>query len=518
MGNSRLPLTDDEIVISKYNYDNFVKYGYKDIDNPTIEVKISNIDQILGKQISFDYTRKYTIVGVIDTHIDLSRFEKLKEESDNFLVSYLLAQEYEVLRMYSHHNVIFVREGYINRNKVEYGLDLYDYYEKYFSFTYDDVDYYLNYLNKTSKLDSNEVVFFSGKNINNMGKKDVVVSRQTMRSLIYNLDENYYTAVAENVRTYVESLTNAQLEGLIRGFESTFGNFADLTPAEKENYYNDVYNYYYSSEYNEPNDFADAPREVYFEAYNTYYSNLTSFSSTFTVATYTDIILEEDISVNVVGVYKTYDDDYNAPSVVVLSDEFFDELIDQEIGDFKVLISAIDPKDTTTINKLIKAHYKEEGDVFRYNNQITMTLASVNDFIESLSVVFLYIGIAFAVFSSLLLMNYISTSVSYKKKEIGILRAIGARGRDVMGIFTKESTIIALINFALALTGVIIATIFINNKIRNDYGILITILQLGVRQIALMLAVTLGVGVISSALPVSRIARKRPIDAIREVW
>jgi ABC-type antimicrobial peptide transport system permease subunit len=52
--------------------------------------------------------------------------------------------------------------------------------------------------------------------------------------------------------------------------------------------------------------------------------------------------------------------------------------------------------------------------------------------------------------------------------------------------------------------------------LRNDYNLLITILNLGIRQIVLVLLVSIGVAFISAAIPVSSIARKRPIDAIRD--
>ena len=42
-----------------------------------------------------------------------------------------------------------------------------------------------------------------------------------------------------------------------------------------------------------------------------------------------------------------------------------------------------------------------------------------------------------------------------------------------------------------------------------------TLLNIGIRQIGLMLGISVLVAILASALPVSRIARKKPIDAIR---
>ena len=114
-----------------------------------------------------------------------------------------------------------------------------------------------------------------------------------------------------------------------------------------------------------------------------------------------------------------------------------------------------------------------------------------------------------------MLSNFIGTSISYKKQEIGILRAIGSRSNDVFRIFFSESFIIAMINFVLSAIGVFAATVIINSIIRNDVGVLVTVLSFGVRQVALLLIVSIFVAFAASFLPVKRIASKRPIDAIR---
>lgn len=128
---------------------------------------------------------------------------------------------------------------------------------------------------------------------------------------------------------------------------------------------------------------------------------------------------------------------------------------------------------------------------------------------------FLYIGIGFAVFASLMLSNFISTSIAYKKQEIGILRAIGARSNDVFRIFFSESFIIAMTNFVLSAIATGTVTAVINANLRRSTGILITLLSFSLRQVALLLVISIGVAFIASFLPVRKIAAKKPIDAIR---
>ena len=174
------------------------------------------------------------------------------------------------------------------------------------------------------------------------------------------------------------------------------------------------------------------------------------------------------------------------------------------------------PSDNAAIQKLVEMSYDESGDLnFGLQNQVMNTLDTFNDFIETGAKIFLYVGIGFAAFSALLLMNFISISISYKKREIGILRAVGARSSDVFKIFFSEAFIIAFINYVLAVAAAVTAIFFINRWMRNS-GINVTLLNFGVRQLALMLLISVGVAALASFLPVWRIARRKPIDAIRD--
>ncbi len=172
--------------------------------------------------------------------------------------------------------------------------------------------------------------------------------------------------------------------------------------------------------------------------------------------------------------------------------------------------------DHDVIMKLVQMSFDTESDYqFSLQNAVMMTLGNFNDFIEVGAKVFLYVGIGFAVFSALLLMNFIATSISYKKREIGVLRAVGARSSDVFKIFFSEALIIALINFVLSFIALIAAVIFVN-QLMHGYGINITLLTLGPRQALIMLLVSVVVALVSSFLPVYNIARRKPIDAIRD--
>ena len=113
-------------------------------------------------------------------------------------------------------------------------------------------------------------------------------------------------------------------------------------------------------------------------------------------------------------------------------------------------------------------------------------------------------------------MNFIATSIANKKREIGILRAVGARGTDVFRIFFHESLMIALVNWLISVVATGLVVTFINQMIRNKYNLLVTILHFGIIQIAVMLLISMGVAFVASFLPIFRVSRKKPIEAIRK--
>ena len=139
----------------------------------------------------------------------------------------------------------------------------------------------------------------------------------------------------------------------------------------------------------------------------------------------------------------------------------------------------------------------------------------VDSMVNSLSQVFLYVGIGFAAFAILLFWNFISVSISQKKREIGILRAVGARGSDVFRIFFSESFIIAFICIVLSLVACIVGCGFINAEVVEMVGA--SIFVFGPISIAILVAIGLVTALISTFLPVFTAAKRKPVDSIRSL-
>lgn len=197
------------------------------------------------------------------------------------------------------------------------------------------------------------------------------------------------------------------------------------------------------------------------------------------------------------------------------SEECYEETLKPLYQGYEFIVSGLigdEAADKALVN--VCENFDENGIKFTIQNSTTPILNMLEEILMMMTSVFVWVAVGFAVFASLLLMNFISTSINYKKREIGVLRALGARGSDIFGIFFNESTIIALINFALASIATIAACTIINSALIAKLGMEIALLNVGIRQVALILAVSWGAAFLASLIPSLKISKKKPIDAI----
>ena len=162
--------------------------------------------------------------------------------------------------------------------------------------------------------------------------------------------------------------------------------------------------------------------------------------------------------------------------------------------------------------KFMLKNYDDDS-FFKLNNEVSRTIEMITNLLKELKMVFLIIGSIMALFSGLMLLNFISTSISNKQKEIGILRAVGARGSDVFKIFFSEAAIICLICvfFSIILSGV--GCFIFNSKIAEN--LTTQFFEFGPINIAIIFAIAFVVGLIGTLFPVIRASKRPPVESIR---
>ena len=152
-----------------------------------------------------------------------------------------------------------------------------------------------------------------------------------------------------------------------------------------------------------------------------------------------------------------------------------------------------------------------------YSDLVSTITDSLATMVNIVSIVLIFFTSISLVVSGVLIGIITYISVIERTKEIGVLRAIGARKKDVGRLFQAETFIIGL---AAGLIGVIVAftlTVPINlilNNLFPDQNIG-TIANLTPWIAILLVAINVGLTMLSGLLPSSIAARKNPVEALR---
>ncbi len=156
----------------------------------------------------------------------------------------------------------------------------------------------------------------------------------------------------------------------------------------------------------------------------------------------------------------------------------------------------------------------DNGEYYNYTIELGNGLYMVMAIYHYLFVYIFAVTLVFVLFTYLLFSNFISVSVTYCKKEIGILRALGASNIDVVKIFGYESVIIGVIAWILSIIGWIVVSTILNNSLFGDkYFVLKGIITHPLVPI-LMFIFTLFIALFVTFTSVGRITKIKPIDAI----
>lgn len=164
-------------------------------------------------------------------------------------------------------------------------------------------------------------------------------------------------------------------------------------------------------------------------------------------------------------------------------------------------------------NNQVKAAGHDEQAI-SYTDYMGIIMGSVTDIVNTISLVLIaFVSISLVVSSIMIgIITYIS--VLERKKEIGILRAIGASKRNVANVFNAETFIEGLIAGVFAIV-VVVAVSFPVNTWALAAKQVPNLMSLPVQDALALIAISVLLTVVAGLLPARSASKKDPVEALR---
>ncbi|MDY6062773.1 MAG: ATP-binding cassette domain-containing protein [Erysipelotrichaceae bacterium] len=462
-----LPNTENDIVISDVVADLIIKYGIniKVKDDEDLEAynevlyKPHSYEEIIKdhKQLELGGYKKVYITGIIDYDNEyLKKFSQLLNKGDNLTKD----EKSEVA-------------DYIVRN---IPVDIFDKYNK----IYANDNFIIRNQSANERIDDLfHSFFFEGRKEFNFMEPTIIKDTIT-----------YY-----NGSEWIETDKLNDDECIV--------NVAQLQNFDRGKFYDSLREYI---------DDSRDPRKLIEE----YFKNNSEIGKVETVrvrntsvdgGSYTPNEYIDEIKLKIIGITFNKKDIYS--NKVIVSKEKFQNYL---VNDLYLVSGVADMESSNQLLSLLNQHtYAEDG--LGIQSPFT-SLLNRKTMVNVLKIITFYATIFFMVFAVILESNFIFSSINYRKKEIGILRGLGARLIDIIKIFVWEGITLGLIGANIAYAGLLVVASLLNNLFYEHSRVIFTLFNVNLRQLVLLNILVIIVSMISSILPIIKLSKSKPIDII----
>ena len=508
------PASDNEVVISSYIADCIMHFGLRDENNS--KKNFDSRDKLIGEKIRFNYT-EWVITGIFQTPELDAKFDSLKEGGHD----YNLQTEFiSVLSSNLYMTAIVTQstlENLLSSSNVQSDVSYFDW-------------------ENTLSADGSYTVFESIKALQILDTyyfkdgKTTLNNNQTLIS-ISKLSDILSSDVFEHVKVLEQSARQDEANELQTKYDNLAPKIYSLVSGEKNDEQLEKFVPITDT------DIAEYTQAI--KEFITYFEGITGRSLTihfFVDLPSGDYINSKNLSIEGFFIYPQdrwgnycylSADDYTSYKNACVEkykqqnggtywhDEEVTKYVESKNAKYSIILIPFDHS-SAQITELIQMldTVNNDDSFITLESPITQGLIMADGLIESLSEVFLILGIVLAVFSALLLCNFISVSISHKKKDIGILRAVGARSLDVFKIFFSESLVIVLICIALS----VVCSGLVCNLLNTEASAMlsgVTVFVFGPINILLLVSLAIITCLLATFFPVNSAAKKKPVESIR---
>lgn len=157
---------------------------------------------------------------------------------------------------------------------------------------------------------------------------------------------------------------------------------------------------------------------------------------------------------------------------------------------------------------------KQTDKVIVYSDLVGMLMSSITNIINIVTALLVaFVSISLVV-SSIMIGIITFISVLERRKEIGILRSIGASKADIRRVFNAETLIVGALAGLLGVGVSVLVTIPANIYVADRFGVQ-DIATLPVAAGVILVVISMGLTFLAGLLPASKAAREDPVEALR---
>ena len=177
------------------------------------------------------------------------------------------------------------------------------------------------------------------------------------------------------------------------------------------------------------------------------------------------------------------------------------------------------PKDFETKDEIVEYldkynDGKDEEDVIQYTDMAEMISSLSGNIMDAITIVLVAFSSISLVVSSIMIGIITYISVLERTKEIGILRALGARKKDITRVFNAETFIIGIFSGLLGVGLAYLLTIPANIIIEDLSG-LANVAKLNPIHALILIIISLTLTIIGGFIPAKVASKKDPVEALR---
>ncbi len=156
----------------------------------------------------------------------------------------------------------------------------------------------------------------------------------------------------------------------------------------------------------------------------------------------------------------------------------------------------------------------EEDSVITYTDFVGVLMTSVTRIVDMISYVLIAFVAISLVVSSIMIGVITYVSVLERKKEIGILRSIGASKGDVILVFIAETVIEGFISGFMGVAITYLGCIPANIIVEANFGV-VRVARLPIAAAIILVCVSIFLSFIAGLMPARAAAREDPVEALR---